>query len=84
VTASTTGPNAPATYSVGVFVNSTGSWDQSTVVSSNGTVSKFLSAGNHSVYLSVPQNCTVASPNPAGVTLVAGATTDLAFTVACQ
>ena len=85
VTASTTGPNAPATYTVGVDSTNSGySWyyKYSTDVSSNGAVSKILPSGGHTVKLVVPLNC-FADPNPVSVTLTAGATTDLAFTVVC-
>jgi hypothetical protein len=83
VTASTTGPNAPATYTVGVDQDYTG-FGSLAVISSNGTVSKKLPPGSHIVELLVPLNCTVASPNNVAVSLTSGATTDLGFTVVCQ
>jgi hypothetical protein len=85
VTAATTGPNAPATYTVGVDSTNSGySWyyKYSKGVSSNGTVSKILPSGSHTVKLVVPLNC-FADPNPVSVTLTSGATTDLGFTVVC-
>jgi hypothetical protein len=87
VTASTTGPNAPATYAVGVDSTNTGlyygHYKYSADVSSNGTVSQILPSGSHTVKLLVPLNCFVG-PNNVSVTLASGATTDLGFTVACQ
>jgi hypothetical protein len=85
VTALTTGPNAPATYTIGVDSTNYGSswgYRYSRSVSSNGTVSKTLPSGSHTVKLVVPLNC-FTDPNPVSVTLTAGATTDLGFTVVC-
>jgi hypothetical protein len=86
VTASTTGPNAPATYTVGVDpdIHGYGTYKYTAVISSNGTVSKILPPGSHTVKLLVPLNCTVTSPNNVSVTLAPGAITNLAFTVGCQ
>ena len=82
VTASTTGPNAPATDTVGVA--SDGIPINYAIISSNGTVSQILPPGRYQVYLLVPLNCTVTSPNNVGVFLTLGAITRLGFTVACQ
>ncbi len=84
VTAATTGPSAPEAYTVGVDPVGYGGYRYSASVSSNGTVSQTLPAGQHTVKLLEPLNCTVTSPNNVSVTLTSGATTDLGFTVACQ
>ena len=79
ITATTTGPNAPATYSVVVNPDYV-----SLAISANGTVSISLPPGGHTVSLGVPQNCTVTSPNNIFVNLQAGTTSNLAFTAVCQ
>jgi len=79
ITAATTGPNAPATYSVVVNPDYV-----SVAVSANGTVSISLPPGGHTVSLGVPQNCSVTSPNNVLVNLQAGTTSNLAFTVTCR
>jgi hypothetical protein len=90
VTASTTGPNAPATFTVGVDLGHLFSEfpmpSYSAIISSNGTVSQILPFGprQHIVNLLVPLNCTVTSPNNVSVFLTRGAITHLRFTVACQ
>jgi len=83
VTVATTGINAPATF----VVQARDVWyyDRHTAfVPSNGTMSFPVLPGSYAVTLLVPRNCTVASPNNVSVTLTSGATTHLAFTVACQ
>jgi len=85
VTASTSGPNAPAAYAVGVDPNSSGqSYAYSSAVPANGAITMILPPGLHTVKLLAPVNCTVTSPNNVSVTLASGATTDLGFTVACR
>jgi hypothetical protein len=53
-------------------------------VAAGGYVSLVLVAGPHSISLSHPDdNCTVAAPNPASVTVVANATVNVTFAVTC-
>ena len=85
VTASTTGPNAPATFTVGVDPDFYYGFPRySAIISSNGRVSQILPPGQHIVKLLVPLNCTVTSPNNVSVSLTSGAITHLGFTVACH
>jgi hypothetical protein len=79
----TTGPNAPASYTLGVYPY-WGASLYSTPISSNGTATLILPPGIQTVLLVVPPNCTVSSRNNVSVTLLPGATTDLGFTVTCQ
>jgi len=83
VTASTTGSNVPATFTVDVDPTISGSWTYRMIVSSNGADSTILRPGSHTVKLLAPLNCFVG-PNDVSVTLTSGTTTDLGFTVACQ
>jgi hypothetical protein len=83
VTVATTGPNAPASYTLGVYPY-WGASLYSTPISSNGTATLILPPGIQTVLLVVPPNCTVSSRNNVSVTLLPGATTDLGFTVTCQ
>jgi len=81
VTTSTTGENLPATdYTVTLD----GSVSQS--IATSGTVTfSALAPGAHTVALSgVPTNCQVAETNPANVTVVAGETANVTFTVTCS
>ena len=82
VTASTTGANVPATYTVDADPGTSGS--STADVLANGTVSFDLAPGAHTVSLTVTRNCTVTSPNNVPVTVAAGATTDIAFSVTCE
>jgi hypothetical protein len=82
VTVATTGPNAPAAYSVQVGPGSSGS-GINVSVPSNGSVSFALALGTHSATLPVPPNCTVSGPNPVSVTVAAGAPAEIAFSVTC-
>jgi len=87
VTVVTTGPNAPATYLVGVdpqgyYANS---YAYTATILSNGTAPIILPPGAHTVTLDlVPQNCLVTSPNNVAVNVPPGEPTNLAFTVSCQ
>ena len=60
MTVATTGPNAPATHWLGVDPVRRARSSYSVDISSNGTVSKTLPAGQHTVNL-VVLNCTVTS-----------------------
>jgi len=81
VTVATTGPDAPASDTVVVDPGS--SWYDTAVVPANGTISFPLDSGDHTVGLAVAPNCTVISPNFVTVTVAAGVTTDVAFSVTC-
>jgi hypothetical protein len=84
VTVATTGPQAPASFTVGVDPDPfSGIYRYRAVISSNGTVSQVLPPGQHMVDLRIPPNCTVPT-NSVSVTLAPGTTTDLGFSVACQ
>jgi hypothetical protein len=83
VIVATTGPNAPTTYTLGVYPY-WGTSLYSVPISSNGTATLILPPGSQTVLLVVPPNCTVTSPNNVSVTLTSGVTTDLGFTVSCQ
>ena len=82
VKAVTTGPGAPATYTVGIDGGSSG-FVQSATIAANGSVSLTVPTGEHTVTLVTPLNCTVANSNTASVTVQAGRTTDLSFAVTC-
>jgi hypothetical protein len=87
-TVTTTGPNAPASYLVGVdlYYDYYYGWSYlySAAVPSTGEVQMSLPQGPHTVVLDqVPANCTVTSPNNVPVTLSFGATTDVVFAVTC-
>jgi len=81
VTTSTSGDNLPAT---GYTVTLDGSVSQP--IATSGTVTfSALSPGAHAVALSdVPTNCQVAETNPANVTVVAGETAAVTFTITCS
>jgi hypothetical protein len=84
VTVATTGPNAPATYMLGVDPDPDMPFRYAVSVSSNGTtVSSTLPVGEHVATLVVLTPCFVTSSNPVSVTLTSG-TTNLGFTVACR
>lgn len=88
-TVTTTGPNAPATYLVGVdlYYDYYYGWyyQYSAAVPSTGEVQISLPQGPHTVVLDqVPANCTVTSPNNVPVSVTFGATTDVAFAVTCS
>jgi hypothetical protein len=82
VTAATTGPNPPATYTVGVDPSG-GNYLYSVTISSNGTVTMILPPGSHTVQLVVPPFCTVTGPNSVSVNISPGTTTHIGFTVVC-
>jgi len=82
VTVATTGPNAPAAYSLHVGPGFSG-FGFNVGVPSNGAVSFALALGTHSATLPVPPNCTVTGPNPVSVTVAAGAPAEIAFSVTC-
>ena len=82
VTAATTGPGAPASYTVGVDSGSAG-YRFSSEVPANGTVSIALSTGPHTVKLVVPANCTVTGPSNVSVTAAFGVTGSTDFSVTC-
>ena len=80
VTTTTTGTDVdPDGYSA-IVDSASGS-----VVATNGTVTiSGLSPGAHSIALTaVAPNCTVTPPNPRAVTVTVGATTPVAFDIAC-
>ena len=81
LTVATTGPDAPATDTVGVDPGSSEYY--TAVAPSNGMVSLTLTPGAHTVNLTVAPNCTVTTPNFVSVTVAAGATADIAFSVTC-
>jgi hypothetical protein len=81
VTVTTTGPDAPATYTV--YVDNGPSTYYAQNVPSNGTVSFALALGTYSVGIGARGNCTVASPTSVSVTVAAGAPTKIAFSVTC-
>lgn len=80
VTVVTTGPDIPANDTVAVDY---GSRFYTAIAPSNGVDSLVLTPGAHRVGLAVAQNCTVTSPNFVLLTVVAGAPTELAFSVTC-
>ncbi len=87
-TVTTTGPNPPATYLVGVdlYHDYYYGWYYlyTAAIPSTGEVQISLPPGPHTVVLDqVPANCTVTSPNNVPVSLTFGATTDVAFAVTC-
>ncbi len=82
VKAVTTGPGAPATYTVGIDGSADG-FVQSATIAANGVVSLTVPTGEHTVTLVTPLNCTVANSNTASVTVQAGRTADLSFAVTC-
>lgn len=86
VTVTTTGPNAPASYLVGVDPEYYWYTYQHTAgIPANGGVSLALLPGSHYVTLDqVPLNCVVTSPNNVTVTMTLGIATNLAFTVVCH
>src|SRR5947199_288635 len=80
VTTSTTGSNVdPDGYTVTVDGN------RSQAIATNGSVTfSGLSAGDHTVALSgVAGNCSVSGPNPQTVSVPAGATASMTFSVSC-
>ena len=83
VTVATTGPDAPATYTVDVDPTHP-SRPIARIVPANGTVSFAVASGDHTVFLGVTRNCTVTSSNSVSVTVAAGAPTDVAFSVTCE
>ncbi|MEZ4411965.1 MAG: hypothetical protein R2910_03140 [Gemmatimonadales bacterium] len=86
VTVSTTGSDIPGRFLA--FVDDDGGWYSypayTLSVPSNGTDSVVVEAGEHVVALAyLPANCVVTSPTQVPVTLPAGSTVDVAFTVTC-
>ena len=80
VTTSTTGSNVdPDGYTVTV------DGSRSQAIATNGSVTfSGLSAGDHTVALSgVAGNCSVSGPNPQTVSVPAGATASMTFSVSC-
>jgi hypothetical protein len=75
MTVSTTGADIPATYGAGAA----GSY---VALPANGTGSLTLPPGSQVVRLFVPANCNVTS-NDVPVTVISGATVDVAFKVGC-
>jgi hypothetical protein len=85
VSVATTGPNAPATYLVGVDAGYWYQYNQEATVPSNGSTSIAVLPGDHYVTLDlVPLNCIVTSPNSVLINVPLGPTTDLAFAVTCH
>jgi hypothetical protein len=85
VSVTTTGPNAPGSYLVGVDPDYYYGYSYTFAVPSTGTASIRLLPASHIVTLdNVPLNCTVTSPNNVTVTMTLGMTTNLAFTVTCH
>src|SRR2546430_2169857 len=80
VTTSTSGPNAPSSYTVTV------DGAQSKSIAASGTVSySGLTPSSHSVQLNgVPSNCSVSEANPQTITVSAGGTAQASFTITCQ
>src|SRR5207249_1411315 len=79
VTTTTSGPNAPSSYTVTV------DGGQSKTMQATGSVSySGLTAASHSVQLNgVPSNCSVSEANPQTVTVPAGGTAQASFTITC-
>src|SRR5207302_1728835 len=79
VTTSTSGPNAPSSYTVTV------DGSQSKSIAASGNVSYGgLATGSHTVQLNgVPSNCSVAEANPQTVTVSAGSTAQASFAITC-
>lgn len=79
VAVSTSGPDAPATY--------TATLDDGTPrsIDANGSTNfTAVDGGSHTVTLGgVPGNCTVGGTNPRAVSLTAGQTSNVAFSVTC-
>ena len=85
VTVTTTGPNAPASYLVGVDPDYYYGYSYSATIAPNGGASTKLPPGSHTVTLDqVPANCTVTSQNNVTVNMILGVTTPLAFAVTCH
>src|SRR5437867_241136 len=69
VTTTTTGSNLPAGYTVILDTGKSGAIDANESVTASG-----IPTGDHTLTLSgVPGHCSLASPNPQGVTITAGA-----------
>lgn len=77
VSVSMTGADVPATYSVLVAGRTV-----SGSASLGATVGGLL-PGEYSLMLRVPRNCEVAGNNPRAVTVAAGQTTELTFSITC-
>ena len=80
VTVATTGASVPANYQVVVSQGS--SILYSSIVAPNGTVSLAVAPGTYAVGLYVTHNCRATSGH-GSVTVVSGATTNVAFSVTC-
>src|SRR5205823_3744234 len=80
VTTSTSGPNAPSSYTVTV------DGAQSKSIAASGTVSySGLTPSSHSVQLNgAPGNCSVSEANPQTITVTSGGTAQASFTITCQ
>jgi hypothetical protein len=79
ITTTTTGSNLPAGYTVALETGQSGTIGINDSVTATG-----IAAGNHTVTLGgVPGNCTLGSPNPQAVTVTAGATAQIGFTISC-
>jgi len=79
VTTSTSGPNAPSSYTVTV------DGTQSKSIGASGNVSySGLTPSSHSVQLNgVPSNCSVSEANPQTVNVPAGGSATASFTITC-
>jgi WD40 repeat protein len=77
VSASMTGADLPATYTV-IVGGRTGSGSASLGATVGG-----LTPGKYTLFLRVQRNCQVEGDNPRAVTVVAGQTTDVAVSIAC-
>src|SRR5690349_5212141 len=79
VTTSTSGSNAPSSYTFSVDGGASQTIGASASVPISG-----LGAGSHSVQLStVPSNCSVSEANPQSVTVPAGGSATARFTITC-
>jgi len=79
VTTTSSGANIPASYTVTV------DGSQNKTIASTGSVTyTALSAGDHTVFLSVASNCTVSGGPSRTATVIAGATTTVPYSVNCN
>lgn len=79
VTAATSGPDAPASYTVALDEGTPRS------IEANGSTSfSSVAGGSHTLMLgAVPDHCTVGGANPRSTTVVAGQGANVAFSVTC-
>src|SRR5207237_7947516 len=72
--------NLPAGYTVTLDTGQSGAIGANESVTATG-----IPTGDDTLTLSgVPGNCTLASPNPQGVTITAGATSQASFAIRCS